>query len=48
MPAAGGLVWRPGADGGAREVAVVHRSKYDDWSLPKGKLEPGEHPLTAA
>jgi 8-oxo-dGTP diphosphatase len=23
-------------------VAVVHRPKYDDWSLPKGKLEPGE------
>jgi len=23
-------------------VAVVHRPKYDDWSLPKGKLDPGE------
>jgi 8-oxo-dGTP diphosphatase len=23
-------------------VVVVHRPKYDDWSLPKGKLEPGE------
>ncbi len=23
-------------------MAVVHRPKYDDWSLPKGKLEPGE------
>src|ERR1041385_2652865 len=23
-------------------IAVVHRPKYDDWSLPKGKLEPGE------
>jgi 8-oxo-dGTP diphosphatase len=23
-------------------VAVVHRPRYDDWSLPKGKLEPGE------
>jgi 8-oxo-dGTP pyrophosphatase MutT (NUDIX family)/phosphohistidine phosphatase SixA len=30
------------------EVALVHRPKYDDWSLPKGKLEPGEHPLVAA
>ena len=30
------------------EVALVHRPKYDDWSLPKGKLEPGEHPLLAA
>ena len=24
------------------EVAVIHRPKYEDWSLPKGKLEPGE------
>ena len=23
-------------------IAVVHRPKYDDWSLPKGKLDPGE------
>jgi 8-oxo-dGTP diphosphatase len=38
--AAGGLVVRPGGDG--PEVAVVHRPRYDDWSLPKGKLEPGE------
>lgn len=29
-------------------VGLVHRPKYDDWSLPKGKLEPGEHPLLAA
>src|SRR3954469_6029916 len=34
--AAGGLVVRDGA------VAVVHRPRYDDWSLPKGKLDPGE------
>lgn len=38
--AAGGVVWRPGAD--TTEVLVVHREKYDDWSLPKGKLDPGE------
>lgn len=44
--AAGGVVWRPGQDG--VEVCVVHRPRYDDWSLPKGKLEPGEHPLVAA
>jgi 8-oxo-dGTP pyrophosphatase MutT (NUDIX family)/phosphohistidine phosphatase SixA len=44
--AAGGVVWRPGAAG--VEVCVVHRPRYDDWSLPKGKLEPGEHPLVAA
>ena len=26
----------------------MHRPKYDDWTLPKGKLEPGEHVLAAA
>jgi 8-oxo-dGTP pyrophosphatase MutT (NUDIX family)/phosphohistidine phosphatase SixA len=46
IEAAGGLLWRPGEDG--TEVALVHRPKYDDWSLPKGKLEAGEHPLLAA
>ena len=45
--AAGGVLWRPAAAGGI-EVAVVHRPKYDDWSLPKGKLDPGEHPLLGA
>jgi 8-oxo-dGTP diphosphatase len=44
--AAGGLVWRPTEAG--PEVAVVHRPKYDDWSLPKGKLDPGEDWLAAA
>jgi 8-oxo-dGTP diphosphatase len=34
--AAGGVVMRDGL------VALVHRPKYDDWSLPKGKLTPGE------
>jgi 8-oxo-(d)GTP phosphatase len=42
--AAGCAVWRP-ADGGGLETALVHRPKYDDWSLPKGKPEAGEHPL---
>jgi 8-oxo-dGTP pyrophosphatase MutT (NUDIX family) len=39
--AAGGLVTRTGPE---REVTVlvVHRPRYDDWSLPKGKAEPGE------
>ncbi len=47
--AAGGVVWRPrGAEGAEPEVALVHRPKYDDWSLPKGKLDPGEHVLVAA
>jgi 8-oxo-dGTP diphosphatase len=40
VKASGGLVWRLGA--GGVEVAVVHRPRYDDWSLPKGKLDPGE------
>jgi 8-oxo-(d)GTP phosphatase len=44
--AAGAILWRPAADG--VEVALVHRPKYDDWSLPKGKLSPGEHMLRAA
>jgi 8-oxo-dGTP diphosphatase len=39
--AAGGVVWRPRAAGGI-EVLLVHRPRYDDWSLPKGKAEPGE------
>jgi 8-oxo-dGTP diphosphatase len=34
-------VTRPGA-GGEPEVLVVHRPRYDDWSLPKGTAEPGE------
>jgi CYTH domain-containing protein/8-oxo-dGTP pyrophosphatase MutT (NUDIX family) len=34
--AAGGLVVRDG------QVLLVHRPRYDDWSLPKGKLDPGE------
>jgi 8-oxo-dGTP diphosphatase len=38
--AAGGVVWRPGPAG--PEVLLVHRPRYDDWSLPKGKLDPGE------
>jgi 8-oxo-dGTP pyrophosphatase MutT (NUDIX family)/phosphohistidine phosphatase SixA len=44
--AAGGVLWRD--DGTATEVALVHRQRYDDWSLPKGKLDEGEHPLVAA
>jgi 8-oxo-dGTP diphosphatase len=39
--AAGGVVTRP-APGGGIEVLVVHRPRYDDWSLPKGKTEAGE------
>jgi 8-oxo-dGTP diphosphatase len=45
--AAGGVVWRRGADG-IVEVVLVHRPRYDDWSLPKGKLDPGETDEQAA
>ncbi|MDN5858610.1 MAG: NUDIX hydrolase [Pseudonocardia sp.] len=38
--AGGCVVWRHGTAG--PEVAVVHRPRYDDWSLPKGKLKPDE------
>jgi 8-oxo-dGTP diphosphatase len=36
IEAAGGVVVRDG------QVALVHRPRYDDWTLPKGKLDPGE------
>lgn len=39
--AAGGVLVRARADGNI-EVAVVHRPAYDDWTLPKGKLQAGE------
>jgi 8-oxo-(d)GTP phosphatase len=46
--AAGAVAWRPGAADGEPEVLLVHRPKYGDWSLPKGKTEPGEQlPVTA-
>ena len=45
--AAGGVVTRRGADE-ILEVLVVHRPKYDDWSLPKGKCDPGESDEDAA
>jgi 8-oxo-dGTP diphosphatase len=44
--AAGGLVVRESANGG--EILVVHRPAYDDWTFPKGKLEPGEREEDAA
>jgi len=48
--AAGAAIWRPAADPGSGEaqVLLVHRPVYDDWSLPKGKSEPGEHILLTA
>ncbi|MDV3127174.1 NUDIX hydrolase [Mycobacterium sp. 21AC1] len=53
VPAAGAVLWRSSGDligdPAAIEVAIVHRPRYDDWSLPKGKVDPGEtEPVTAA
>jgi 8-oxo-dGTP pyrophosphatase MutT (NUDIX family) len=39
--ASGGVVWRMGDDGEVR-VLLVHRPHYDDWTIPKGKVDPGE------
>lgn len=39
--AAGGVVGRFD-DTGSLQVLLVHRSRYDDWSFPKGKLDEGE------
>jgi 8-oxo-dGTP diphosphatase len=44
--AAGGVVHR--RVGGGVEVLIVHRPRYDDWSIPKGKCEPGESDEQAA
>jgi 8-oxo-(d)GTP phosphatase len=44
--AAGAVVTRKGPRG--REVLLVHRPKYDDWSFPKGKQDPGEHVTSTA
>ncbi len=49
MYAAGAVLWRPGDSGNSGlEVAVIHRPRYDDWSLPKGKVDPGETAPVAA
>jgi 8-oxo-dGTP diphosphatase len=46
--AAGTVLWRPDHRESPVEIAVIHRPRYDDWSLPKGKADPGEtEPLTA-
>ncbi|MFB7476447.1 NUDIX hydrolase [Kitasatospora sp. NPDC056184] len=51
--AAGAVLWLPGRPKksgrlGRPRIAVIHRPKYDDWSLPKGKLHPGEGVVEAA
>ena len=38
--AAGGLLWR--ITDGKIQIAIVHRPRYDDWTLPKGTPERGE------
>lgn len=46
VPAAGAVLYR--MEGDSPLIAVVHRPRYDDWSLPKGKVDPGESlPVTA-
>ncbi|MGI8754006.1 MAG: NUDIX domain-containing protein [Acidimicrobiales bacterium] len=44
--AAGGVVWRRGRSG--IKVVLIHRARYDDWSFPKGKVDPGENDEAAA
>ncbi len=47
VEAAGGVVWRRSA-GGVIEILLVHRPRYDDWTVPKGKLDAGETHAGAA
>ena len=44
--AAGAILWR--LEKGELKLAIIHRSRYDDWSWPKGKLDKGETPAEAA
>ena len=46
VPAAGAVLWQPHS--GEPHVAVIHRARYDDWSLPKGKVDAGETEPVAA
>jgi 8-oxo-dGTP pyrophosphatase MutT (NUDIX family) len=46
IEAAGGVVLR--GEGDDLEVLMVHRVRHQDWSLPKGKLDPGEEAGAAA
>jgi 8-oxo-dGTP diphosphatase len=42
ISAAGTVTFRPGTNG-VPDVLLVHRPRYDDWSLPKGKVDPDEY-----
>ncbi|MFH1426403.1 MAG: NUDIX hydrolase [Candidatus Kerfeldbacteria bacterium] len=44
---AGGIIVRTN-DSGAVELYLIHRPRYDDWSVPKGHIDEGETPLQAA
>jgi 8-oxo-dGTP diphosphatase len=46
IEAAGGLLWRPSPEG--PRLAVIHRQRYDDWTLPKGWREKGERYVDTA
>lgn len=46
--AAGAVLWRSNSDPSSPEIAIIHRPRYDDWSLPKGKVDPGETEPVAA
>ncbi|MEE3062711.1 MAG: bifunctional NUDIX hydrolase/histidine phosphatase family protein [Actinomycetota bacterium] len=49
--AAGAVLWRHSSadsDNPELEIALIHRPRYDDWSLPKGKVDPGETAPVAA
>ncbi|MFD3455878.1 NUDIX hydrolase [Streptomyces sp. NPDC058691] len=46
--AAGAVLWRRSPIDGGLEIALIHRPKYDDWSLPKGKLKRGETAVDGA
>ena len=47
IQAAGAVLWRK-SDISQLEIAVIHRPRYDDWSLPKGKVESGESHISAS
>ena len=46
IQAAGAVLWRK-SDTSQLEIAVIHRPRYEDWSLPKGKVESGESHISA-
>lgn len=46
VTAAGGVVWKKW--GASERIAIVYRNRYEDWTLPKGKCNPGESIADAA